>query len=66
MEEVLRAVWHDLDDSNGNKTLCLSPLALIHKACSSPSANLQGSLHGANAEIQAQKVTQVPEYVEQD
>lgn len=66
MEEVLRAVWHDLDDSNGNKTRSLSPLALMHKAGSSTSVNALGSPHGANAEIQAQGLTQIPEYVEQD
>lgn len=65
MEEVLR-VWHDLNNTNGNKTRSLLPLALMHKAgCSTP-ASVQGSLFGASAEIQAQGVTQIPGYAEQD
>lgn len=66
MEEVLRVVWYDLDDSNGNKTYSLLPLALMHKAgCCTP-ASAQRSLFGASAEIQAQGVIQIPEYAEQD
>lgn len=66
MEEALRVVWHDLDDSNGNKTHSLLPLALRHKTgCCTP-ASAQESLFGASAEIQAQGVTQIPESAEQD
>jgi len=62
MDEVLRVVWHHLDDSNGNKTHSLLPLALMPKAGSSTSADLQGSPHRANAEMEAQGVAQIPEY----
>lgn len=68
-EEFLRAVWHNLDDSNGNKTHSLSPLVLMHKAGSSASVNpkeTRQKLSRANVEIQVQGVTQISEYAEQD